>query len=327
MFIPAFSKTKRVAFKFSLISGALFLEAFELHLSCISSIRGVVMFGQDRINSTKKVLTAALLTGGMFLSQGCEAKGWSKFKSFFKPQEITKNVGVTEEDYKSFKVIMKMYKIVDKERRKAKRHGRDVWSGREAHPGPNPYYNQTKKGFFIEGHSHLHTPFGEVQLTYSDDSLSFRQSLFKRLKTKFSHIWHRYGRHYGNKPLKYYVLKSNDTDLRAFWDVVPNSSIHAPKEYHDLFDEVPDEEIHKVKGQDVHMECNYAGHYPVYELLEIEGQKLPKPERQSQSMKNCRYQDLDDVENAWKAMEKRFKREKILKPLLSFRRWRKSESL
>lgn len=252
-----------------------------------------------RVNiSMSSVVWATLFAYVALFSQSCDATNWyNKLKSFLRnPEEITKNAGVTGTDYKLFKTIMSIREIVDTEIPKAKRYKTSISKGSFE---PNPYYNQTKEGFFIRG-GELYTKFGTMDM-YRSLSCSnlgfhrFQNNLFKNpnLNVGFCRVWDDSLKHKLFLPGKEQNGKSDSLS-----NVIPVAHLN-----------------NKLKGKkDVVVCCDVVGSEVLYDVNKVNGEKLPKPTFQNHG----NYRSPENVRNAWEAMEKRFKKEDLFATIATY---------
>jgi len=185
-------------------------------------------------------------------------------------------------EYELFKVMQEIFKIAREVREEFKPLDFSIGDGQKGWPGSNPFYSQTKQGFFITTDStpnKLYTPWGYVMLFgggygkgWAFDA--FSQAFLKRFKTSFAYVTKS---SLDRDRVKFYALKQQEgsqevIDLKALLVSGNNES------YENIYKELSEEEIEAQQGKDVLIHSNYCGCEAIYKLHEVNGHQLPEAE-------------------------------------------------
>lgn len=204
--------------------------------------------------------------------------------------KISDHSGMTHE---FFKHVVQIRGIVEEERKTCVFHGVRVQPGATGWLDPNPFYGQTKQGFFlrVDGRSDiLYTPWGEIRLFFSEDGkkdafVGFYQMLAKRLGLTFVRAV---------RPLllgdtaQFYAL-SHDGDLKKECSQIS----------------ISEETLQAFEGTDTYVYSNCKGYAFIYAIHAIDGRPLPEPE----ALLRQHYADYDAVKYNWATMLCHYKAE------------------
>lgn len=185
-------------------------------------------------------------------------------------------------NYELFKRVQQICHIVD--------------SGATGWFDPNPFYGQTKNGFFlrVDGYSDvLYTPWGEIRLFYKEEGKSekfgaFCQLLIKRLGLTFVRAI---------RPL----LCTKKTQFY----IAPHGGDYTKGHEYVSMEPVSEESLKTAEGTDTWVYSDYSGCASFYALHAVDGQSLPEPNL----LPRCQFTDYDAAKYSWATMMARYKAE------------------
>jgi len=185
-------------------------------------------------------------------------------------------------EYELFKIMQEIFKIAREVREEFEPLDFSIGDGQKLWPGSNPFYCQTKQGFFISTDmtpDKLYTPWGYVELFGGGCGKGwafdvFNQAFLKRFKTSFAYVTKS---SLDRDRVKFYALKQQEgsqevIDLKAL--LVSGNY----ESYENIYRELSEEEIKAQQGKEIIIRSNYCGCESVYKLHEVNGHQLPEPE-------------------------------------------------
>jgi hypothetical protein len=186
------------------------------------------------------------------------------------------------EEYELFKVMHRIFDIAHKVRKEFKPLDFFIRDGQKESSRPNPFYSQTKQGFFIsaDGTPHeLYTPWGKVMLFGGGCGKqlafpAFCQAFLKRFKISFAQV----------------TTSGLDTDKVKFRKLICKENSHEViniKEmllldknisYRNIYKKISKEKLAALHGQEVLIFSDYCGYESLYKLHSVDDFILPEPE-------------------------------------------------
>lgn len=203
----------------------------------------------------------------------------------------------TSGDYDQYLILQKIYDIAEQVIQEAKVYDVSLRSGKKGWSSPNPYYHQTRQGFFLTVGSYpdsLWTPWGQIKLFGSGSGsylgfMAVTQNFLKRFDWQFDTIQ---------------GLNSQERGL-VFRELVhpfTGNEIHNIAR-ENVLTPISRDAIVAKQGKNVLIFADICGYDAIYKLFKVDHALLPDPIMLSKDQ----YRSYETINVLWKLMEDEYK--------------------